>query len=48
MKYIARFIIKLMLQKAKNDKFECNNEIIKRAYDFKIQSFETTLLYLSN
>jgi hypothetical protein len=46
MKYLAIIIMKMMLTKAKNDRFTCDNIIVKKAYDAMIKSYENTIMYL--
>jgi hypothetical protein len=46
MKTIAILIMKMMLTKAKNDRFDCDNTIVKRAYDNMIKNYEDTIMFL--
>jgi len=47
MKAITRILMKLMLNKAINDRYKCDNEIVKKAYDNVIKNYESTILYLN-
>jgi hypothetical protein len=46
MRWIAIMIMKMMLTKAKNDKFDCDNTIVKSAYDNMIKNYENTIMFL--
>lgn len=46
MRLIAVIIMKMMLTKAKNDRFACDNTIVKRAYDDMIENYENTIMFL--
>jgi hypothetical protein len=43
---IAIMIMKMMLMKAKNDRFVCKNTIIKQAYNIMIKNYEDTIMFL--
>lgn len=45
MRFIAVTIMKIMLMKAKNDKFG-KDVIIQKAYDNMIKNYEDTIMYL--
>ncbi len=47
MRLIAVIIMKMMLQKAKNDKYDCKHSIIKQAYDNMIKNYEDTIMFLN-
>jgi hypothetical protein len=47
MGFIATVIMKMMLQKAKNDKYDCKHEIIRQAYDNMIKNYEDTIMFLN-
>lgn len=47
MKVLTRTLMKMMLNKALNDKYKCDNEIVKRTYDDLIKSYKSTIAYLS-
>lgn len=36
----------MMLTKAKNDKFDCDNTIVKSAYGNMIKNYEDTIMFL--
>jgi hypothetical protein len=38
----------MMLKKAKNDSFNCNNTIVKQAYDNMIKNYENTIMFLES
>lgn len=46
MRLIAIIIMKMMLTKAKNDRFACDNTIVKKAYDAMIENYENTIIFL--
>ena len=46
MSWIAIIIMKMMLKKAKTNKFKCNNTIVKQAYDNMIKNYEHTIMFL--
>jgi hypothetical protein len=46
MRLIAVIIMKMMLTKAKNDRFACDNTIVKQAYDNMIKNYEDTIMFL--
>lgn len=46
MRLIAVIIMKMILTKAKNDRFACDNTIVKRAYDNMIKNYEDTIMFL--
>ena len=46
MRLIAVMIMKMMLMKAKNDWFACDNTIVKQAYDNMIKNYEDTIMFL--
>jgi hypothetical protein len=48
MRWIAISIMKMMLTKAKNDKYKCNSDVMKIAYDHMIKNYEITILYLES
>ena len=45
MKFIAVTIMKMMLMKAKNDRF-AKDVIIQKTYDNMIKNYEDTIMYL--
>lgn len=47
MRFIAIMIMKIMLKKAKNNKVG-KDDIIEKAYDHMIRSYETTIMYLES
>lgn len=46
MRRIAILVMKMMLTKAKTDRFKCDHSVVRSAYDNMIKNYETTLLYL--
>ncbi len=38
--------MRMMLTKAKNDMYTCDNSITKRAYGNMIKNYENTIMYL--
>ena len=36
----------MILTKAKNDRFDCDNTIVKQAYDNMIKNYEDTIMFL--
>ncbi len=46
MRLIAIMIMQMMLTKAKNDRFDCDNEIVKQAFDNMIKNYENTIMFL--
>ena len=46
MRLIAIMIMKMMLTKAKNDKFDHDDGIVKQAYDDMIKNYEDTIMFL--
>ncbi len=46
MRTIAIMVMKLMLTKAKNDRFRCDNTIVKGAYSNMIKNYEDTIMFL--
>lgn len=48
MKKIAIIIMKIMLQKAKNSKYDQDSSIVKQAYDNMIKNYETTIMFLES
>lgn len=46
MRLIAIIVMKIMLTKAKNDKFDCDNRIVRQAYDNMIKNYEDTIMFL--
>lgn len=40
--------MRMMLTKAKNDMYTCDNPITKRAYSNMIKNYENTIMYLES
>lgn len=40
--------MRMMLTKAKNDMYRCENSITKRAYSNMIKNYENTIMYLES
>ena len=40
--------MKMMLTDAKNKQSECEHQIVKKAYDYKIKNFKDTIMYLES
>lgn len=40
--------MRIMLTKAKNDMYTCENSITKRAYSNMIKNYENTIMYLES
>lgn len=40
--------MRMMLTKAKNDMYTCENDITKRAYSNMIKNYEITIMYLES
>ena len=47
MRFIAEIIMKMLLQKAKNDKNDCKHLIVKQAYDHMIKNYEDTIMFIN-
>jgi hypothetical protein len=47
MRFIAEVIMKMLLQKAKNDKYDCKHTIVKQAYDNMIKNYEDTIMFIN-
>ena len=45
MRFIAEIIMKMLLQKAKNDKYDCKHTIVKQSYDNMIKNYENTIMF---
>jgi hypothetical protein len=46
MRWIATIIMKMILQKAKNDQFDTKHTIVKQAYEKMIKNYENTIMFL--
>lgn len=40
--------MKMMLTKAKNDRSDCNNTIVKQSYNNMIKNYENTIMFLKS
>jgi hypothetical protein len=47
MRFIAEMIMKMLLQKAKNDKYDCKHAIVKQAYDTMIKNYKDTIMFIN-
>ncbi len=46
MRLIAVMVMKIMLMKAKNDRYTSDNIIVKQSYDNMIKTYEDTIMFL--